>query len=144
MWVFVEIFVWCTRFFFEGLNHTRNFHFFFTAWVRCHVKRSLRTWLPRTRIDDELGLTLLACRKIHNKGNSVISTNLLLIIAPMLQPLEVTVSSRSQMKSTFSTIFRCIFYVLLRVFKWFPKWFLCTRKSSHSALHFLINSPKGA
>ena len=30
--VFVEIFVWFTRFSFVGLNRTRNFHFFFTTW----------------------------------------------------------------------------------------------------------------
>ena len=56
-------------------------------------------------------------RKHHNKENSAILTNLLLIIAPMLEPLEVTVSSRSQNGvDFFSTIFRCILYVLLRVF----------------------------
>ena len=33
--VFVEIFIWCARFSFVGLNRTRNFHFFPTAWARC-------------------------------------------------------------------------------------------------------------
>ena len=42
--VFVEIFVWCTRFSFIGLNRARNFYFFFATWVRCITTLGRACW----------------------------------------------------------------------------------------------------
>ena len=42
--VFVEIFIWCARFSFVGLNRTRNFHFFPTAWARCITTLGRAFW----------------------------------------------------------------------------------------------------
>ena len=66
--------------------------------LQAHAQKSVTAWPPRTRIDIELGLRLQTRRKNHYKENSAILTNLLLIIVPMLQSPEVTVSSRSQNK----------------------------------------------
>ena len=42
--VLVEIFVWCTRFSFIGLNRARNFYFFFATWVRCITTLGRACW----------------------------------------------------------------------------------------------------
>ena len=42
--VFVEIFVWCMRFSFVGLNRARNFRFFFATWVRCITTLGRACW----------------------------------------------------------------------------------------------------
>ena len=41
---FVEIFVWCTRFSFVGLNRARNFYFIFATWVRCITTLGRACW----------------------------------------------------------------------------------------------------
>ena len=43
--VFVEIFVWCARFSFVGLNRTRSFHFFSATWVRYITTFGRACWM---------------------------------------------------------------------------------------------------
>ena len=90
----------------------------------------MTAWPPRTRIDVELGLWLQTSRKITTRKtahfqqtsfNSFFPSfflltffNLLLIIAPVLQPLEETSSSRSQNKVDY------MYNLLLRALCAFP------------------------